>query len=339
MRRVLDSGWYILGKEGEVFEKEFAAYIGANYCVGVANGTEAIALGLMAMGIGQGDEVITTNMTAFPTITGIMQAAALPVVVDINPEDGLMDCRQIEAKITPCTKAIVPVHLYGQCCDMEAIKQIADKYQLKILEDCAQAAGSTYRSCKAGMWGDCASFSFYPTKNLGAYGDAGAVITNDKTIYERLLSMRNYGQTKRYYHETEGINSRLDEVQAAVLRVKLQYLDKWNSRRREIAAMYRKGLKGVDCLKEHEYGEMNYHLFVIRTQQRDQLMEHLEQKGIKTLIHYPVPINQQKAFIGQRGEDGHTAEFADTILSLPIYPGLRDEEVAEIIQAVNQYFE
>lgn len=339
VKRVFDSGWYVLGKEGESFEREFAAYIGVPYCVGVSNGTESIALALRALEIGEGDEVITTDMTAFPTITGIRQAGAIPVLVDIRQEDGLMDYSQIEAKITGRTKAIVPVHLYGQCCHMEEICRIAGDNGLKIVEDCAQAAGSTYGNKKAGSFGDCAAFSFYPTKNLGAYGDAGAITTADEMVYRRLLALRNYGQTKRYYHDFEGINSRLDEVQAAILRVKLERLEDGNRRRREIAGMYRKGLRGVVCLKEHEYGRMNYHLFVIRTSLRDELMNFLESKGIKTLIHYPVPIHLQKAFNGQKeGEFQQTLEFASDILSLPIYPQLTDEEVMTVICSVNEFF-
>ena len=254
LRRVLDSGWYILGKEGEAFEREFADYLGVRHCVGVANGTEAIALALRGMDIGPGDEVITTDMTAFATVTGIVQAGATPVVVDVRPEDGLMDERLIEAQITPRTKCIVPVHLYGQSCDMDAILRIARAHGLKVMEDCAQAAGTTYRDRKAGGWGDCAAYSFYPTKNLGAYGDGGAITTNDDATAERLRSLRNYGQTVRYHHEYEGINSRLDEMQAAILRVKLHHLDAWNARRRAIAARYRAGLTAVECLTEHAHG-------------------------------------------------------------------------------------
>ncbi len=338
IRRVLDSGWYILGKECEAFEKEFATYTGAQYCVGVANGTEAIALALLSMGVGEGSEVITTNLTAFPTITGIMQAGAKPVVVDICTDDGLIDYTKIEAKITPETKAIVPVHLYGQCCDMDPIMQIAQKHGLKVMEDCAQATGSEYKNKKAGTFGETSSFSFYPTKNLGAYGDAGAIITNNKDIYEKLLSLRNYGQTKRYYHDLEGINSRLDEMQAAILRVKLPYLDKWNNRRREIAQMYRQGLRNVECLTEHEYGRMNYHLFVIKAQKRDELLAYLNDKGINSLIHYPVPINEQKSFPGQKDEKmQNTISFASSILSLPIHPALTNDEVNTVIDAINKF--
>ncbi len=339
IRRVLDSGWYILGKECESFEKEFAAYIGTNYCVGVANGTEAIALALSAMDIGKGDEVITTNLTAYPTITGILQAGAKPRVIDIRTDDGLIDCNKIESNITSATKAIVPVHLYGQCCNMDELQQIATKHSLKLMEDCAQSAGSTYKGKKAGTFGETASFSFYPTKNLGAYGDAGAITTNNKEIYEKLLSLRNYGQTKRYYHDNIGINSRLDEMQAAILRAKLPHLDQWNLRRKEIAGMYRKGLQHVNCLTEHEYGQMNYHLFVIKTTKRDALLEHLNQQGICALIHYPVPINEQQSFPRQKGEKlDNTIQFSSSILSLPIHPVLTNAEVETTIKTVNNFF-
>jgi dTDP-4-amino-4,6-dideoxygalactose transaminase len=337
-KQVLASGWYILGKEVEAFEKEFAQYVGASYCVGVANGTEAIALALNGMNIGVGDEVITANITAYPTITGIMQSGAIPVVVDIFSDSGLINHRLIEGKISSKTKAIVPVHLYGQCCDMKPICKIADQYDLKIMEDCAQATGATYKHRSAGTWGNSAAFSFYPTKNLGAYGDGGAIITNDKSVYEQLLSLRNYGQTKRYYHDVYGINSRLDEMQAAFLRVKLKYLDSWNLRRRKIASMYRKGLKNVDCLTEHEYGNSNYHLFVVKTSFRDELIDWLKQEGIQTLIHYPVPINKQNAFMGQKSEElSESEQFASSILSLPIYPALKDEEVEMVIEKINAF--
>ena len=338
LRRVLDSGWYILGKEGEAFEHEFADYLGARHCVGVANGTEAIALALRAMGIGRGDEVITTDMTAFATVTGIVQAGATPVVVNVRPEDGLMDERLIEAHITPRTKAIVPVHLYGQSCDMDAIMRTAEKHGLQVMEDCAQAAGTTYRGLKAGRRGHCAAFSFYPTKNLGAYGDGGAITTDDDATAERLRSLRNYGQTVRYHHDYEGINSRLDEMQAAILRVKLRHLDAWNTRRRAIAARYQAGLTAVECLTEHTYGEPNYHLFVVRATDRDALSERLAKEGIGTLIHYPVPIRRQRAYDGP-GRDADrtpTDDFAAAILSLPMYPTLTDEEVDTVIRAVNR---
>jgi dTDP-4-amino-4,6-dideoxygalactose transaminase len=338
IQRVIESGWFILGSEVSSFEEEFAQYLGVKYCVGVGSGTEAIALALMAHGIGEGDEVITTNVTAFATITGVVQAGALPVIVDISEQDGLIDVSKIEQKITSRTKAIIPVHLYGQSCDLEKIKQLAQAHQLKLIEDCAQAVGATYQGKKVGSWGDCAAFSFYPTKNLGAYGDAGAVVTSDESLYKKLLSLRNYGQLNRYVHTQPGINSRLDEIQAAILRVKLKQLDVWNQRRRMIAKRYKDELKNVTCLVEHEYGEAVYHLFVIKSDKRDELMEYLKINGIQSLIHYPITVTKQEAFITQKEEVFSASEkFVTSILSIPIYPELTDEQVTEIITILNNY--
>jgi len=262
IKNVMESGWFILGKEVKSFEAEFAKYIGIAYCVGVGSGTDAITLSLISMGIGEGSEVITTNLTAFPTITGIMQSKAIPVVVDVNTKNGLIDYSKIKKKITSRTKAIVPVHLYGQSCQMHRVIEIAKRHDLKIVEDCAQSAGSKYLEAKTGSIGHCNAFSFYPTKNLGAYGDGGAVVTNDKEIYERLLRLRNYGQITRYLHrDKEGINSRLDEIQAAILRVKLKHLDKWNEERRRIARFYRKNLMNVECLEQSSFSKDSCHLF------------------------------------------------------------------------------
>lgn len=338
VKRVLESGWYILGKEGEDFEREFSKYISVKYCVGVANGTEAIALSLLAVGVEYGDEVITTNMTAFPTITAIMQIGAVPVVIDVNEDDGLIDVSKIENKITNKTKAIVPVHLYGQSCDLEALNSISNKYGIPIIEDCAQAVGTKYKGKSVGTFGVCSSFSFYPTKNLGAYGDAGAIVTNAESIYHKLIQLRNYGQSRRYYHDFKGVNSRLDEIQAAILKVKLKYVDQWNLRRREIADYYRKNIKSVELLKEHSYGESNYHLFVVKTDRRDQLKDFLKENGIDSLIHYPVPINKQMAFNGQKDETFvNTENLANRILSIPMYPDLSDSEVEEIVRIINKF--
>ena len=338
IKRVLDSGWFILGKEVESFENEFAKYIGANYCVGVASGTDAIALSLIALEIENGDEIITTNMTAFPTITGILQTGAIPVVVDIFGKDGLIDYNKIEEKINRKTKAIVPVHLYGQSCDIDNILKIAEKHKIKVVEDCAQSVGATFKGKKCGSFGDCGAFSFYPTKNLGAYGDAGAVITNNEKIYKKLLYLRNYGQTSRYFHETKGINSRLDEIQAAILRVKLKYLDKWNSRRREIASFYKENLNNVECLEKNNYAKSVYHLFVIKTPYRDNMIKYLDEKNIQTLIHYPIPINRQESFMWQKDEIfANTNIFANSILSIPIYPELKNEEIKKIVRTINEY--
>jgi dTDP-4-amino-4,6-dideoxygalactose transaminase len=338
IQRVLDSGWFILGKELESFEANFARYIGTRFCVGVASGTEAIALSLMALNIGEGDEVITTNLTAFPTITGILQSGAKPVVVDIFSSTGLLDFSKIPLKINSNTKAVVPVHIYGQSCALDEIKSIAATYKLAVVEDCAQSTGAIYHGKKCGSIGDCGAFSFYPTKNLGAYGDGGAVTTNNEEIYTRLLSLRNYGQTKRYHHETMGINSRLDELQAAILNVKLKYLDEMNQKRQEIALSYRNHLQTVECLKEENFSKPSNHLFVVKSRNRDRLMEHLLNNGIQTLIHYPVPVNRQKAFPEQKDEPFEISDgFADAVLSLPIYPGLSKKSVNQIIRTINEF--
>lgn len=338
IRQVLDSGWFILGKNLEAFEENFARYIGTKYAVGVASGTEAITLALMAHNIGCGNEVITTNLTAFPTITGIIQSGAKPVVVDVIGSTGLIDYQKIQHKITTKTKAIVPVHLYGQSCNLDAINSIALQNRLIVVEDCAQSTGATYRGKHCGSIDDCGAFSFYPTKNLGAYGDGGAVTTNNKDVYRNLLSLRNYGQTKRYHHETAGINSRLDEIQAAILNVKLKYLDEMNEQRQKIAGAYRNHLRTVECLKEEEYGVQSNHLFVVKSENRDKLMDHLLNNGIQSFIHYPIPVNRQKAFKWQKDENFEISDwFSDAILSLPIYPGLSKSAINQIIRTINEF--
>ena len=335
--RVLESGWFILGNELEQFESELADFLGAKYCVGVASGTDALTLSLMALEIGPGDEVITANMTAFPTITGILNAGATPVVVDVQLEDGLINPQAIRAQITSQTKAIIPVHLYGQACDMAAIRHIAGECGLKVIEDCAQACGATFRGKRVGNFGECGAFSFYPTKNLGAYGDAGAIVTNDENIYQRLRALRNYGQSTRYYHITQGLNSRLDELQAAILRVKLKHLEIWNQQRAALAEIYHASLKTVAPLA-HRQGEHIYHLYVVRTPERERLQAYLQAHNIQTLIHYPVPVHQQPAFQGRRSDDlSVSGKMAAEILSLPIHPWLQEYEVEEIAGRINTF--
>jgi len=338
IQRVVDSGWFILGKELEAFETDFAQYIGTRYCIGVASGTEAIALALMAQNVGTGDEVITTNLTAFPTITGILQSGAKPVVVDIFSDNGLIDYRKIQGKITPKTKAIVPVHLYGQSCNLDEITKIAERNHLLVIEDCAQSTGATFQDKKCGSVGACGAFSFYPTKNLGAYGDGGAITTNSEAVYANLLALRNYGQTKRYHHESTGINSRLDEIQATILTVKLKFLDRGNQERHEIASAYRKHLQTVECLTEENYGNHSNHLFVVKSHHRNELADYLQSKEIQTFIHYPIPVNKQKAFLWQKNEIfENSSQFADSVISLPIYPGLSKDHLNQIIQTVNEF--
>lgn len=340
IKRVLKSGWYILGNELSSFENEFAHYIGTKYCIGVASGTEAIALSIMSLDIGPGDEIITTNVTAFPTITGILQTGATPVVVDINENDGLLNYKKISQKINSKTKAIIPVHLYGQSADMNQIMMIAKKYNLHVIEDVAQAVGSTFLNAKTGSFGICNAFSFYPTKNLGAFGDAGAITTNDEKLYKKLLMLRNYGQKVRYYHDLDGINSRMDEIQAAVLRVKLKHLNEWNEKRRKIADNYNKNLLKVIPIKIHPYGIPNYHLYVIKHMNRDKLMSFLLDNGVQSLIHYPIPINIQKAFAFQNKESfPQSQHFTNTILSIPLYPELSESDQTYIINLINKYDE
>jgi dTDP-4-amino-4,6-dideoxygalactose transaminase len=340
---VLTSGRYILGEHLKRFEENFAKYIGVGFCVGCASGTEAIALSLMAYGINNKDEVITTDMTAFPTITGIIMANARPVVVDINPANGLIDVDKVEVAITNKTRVIIPVHLYGQCVKMEPLKRIVKKYNLILIEDCAQAIGTCYNNQKAGSFGDISTFSFYPTKNLGAYGDGGAVCTDNKSIYNRLLKLRNYGQSHRYRHQIYGFNSRLDELQAAILNIKLPYLSSWNERRNEIARYYLKHLNPfiVKNLFNSEGNYNNYHLFVIKSKKRNLLKEHLERNGIHTLIHYPIPIRRQKAFKAywRQGyaKAWNSDTFAAQIISLPIHPWLKDSTVEYIVRQINSF--
>ena len=337
---VFNRGRFIIGEELERFETELSQFLDVKFCVGVGSGTEALTLALMAHDIKTGDEVITTNFTAFPTITGIINSGSTPVVVDVKLRDGLIDPDAIEKKVNSRTKAIVPVHLYGKSCDMKSIMEIAVRHNLKIIEDCAQACGARYFGSKVGTIGDCGAFSFYPTKNLGAYGDAGAVVTNDNSIYKKLRSLRNYGQTSRYHHDLNGMNSRLDELQAAILRVKLKYLKNWNEKRIEIADYYDSKLKMITPFKVDNCCDQVYYLYVIRASNRDKLVNYLQENGIQTFIHYPLPVNKQKSFFYQKSEEFVNSErLADEVLSLPVHPLLSQREVEKIVTSVNKFFE
>lgn len=343
IKPVLNSGWFILGKEVHYFEKEFAGYIGTKYAVGVASGTEAIALALMACGIGDGDEVITVPNTAVPTVSAISMANARPIFIDIDKKTYLIDPEKIQKSITKRTKAVIPVHLYGQTAKMDIINEIAKANNLWVIEDACQAHGSEYKNKKAGAWGDLGCFSFYPTKNLSCYGDGGLVTTNNKILYKKLLMLRNYGQQDRYRHIIIGINSRLDEMQAAVLRIKLKYLDKWNAKRRIVAKRYYQFInsKFVITPFEDSNGRHIYHLFVIRAKKRNLLQKALHEKGIETLIHYPIPVHLQRAYqwIGYKKDDFPYAEnCAKEILSLPIYPGLSESEINYISETINDFY-
>jgi len=339
--KVLKKGWYILGKEVEEFEDELSHYIGVKNCIGVSSGTDAITLSLMALNIGKGDEVITTNMTAFPTVVGIIRSGAKPVLVDIQEEDGLINPSMIEKKITNKTRAIIPVHLFGQSCDMKKIKEIAILNNLEIIEDCAQSLGAEYDGDQTGTFGACGAFSFYPTKNLGAIGDAGAVVTNNAEIYNKLKMMRNYGQKTRYKHDIVGINSRLDEIQAAILRVKLNHANSFIEKRKEIAMFYRNNIDKKSYLKQlrvNNYGKHSYHLFVLKCEDRDDLLSYLSSKNIQALIHYPIPVNEQKAFPFQKNENfPNTVKFSKSVLSIPIHNYLKKKEVEKIANTINNF--
>ena len=331
--RVLERGWFILGPELEAFEAEFAAYCGARHAVGVGSGTDALHLALRACGVGPGDEVITVAFTAVPTINAISLAGARPVFVDVDPATRTMDPAQVEAALTPRTRALLPVHLYGHAADMAPLQAIAQRHGLWLIEDAAQAHGTTYRGQRTGTLGHLAAFSFYPTKNLGAYGDAGAVVTNDDALAARLRLLRNYGQTDRYHHQIEGVNSRLDEVQAAILRVKLRHLDAWNAARRERAARYSAALAGLTTPREASWTHHTYHLYVVEVPQRTRVQQALSEAGIGTLVHYPVPAHLQPAYahLGvARGTLPVSERLGDTVLSLPLYPELPLEQVDRV---------
>jgi dTDP-4-amino-4,6-dideoxygalactose transaminase len=334
---------YILGPQTQAFESEFAAYLGTPYGLGVGSGTEALHLAIRACHIGAGDEVITVAHTAVATVAAIDMAGATPIVIDIDPITYTIDPRLVEAAITPCTKAIVPVHLYGGTADLDPILDLARRYGLKVIEDCAQAHGAWYHGQRVGSWGDVACFSFYPTKNLGAIGDGGFIATHNTAIYERLNLLRQYGWRERYISEIAGWNSRLDELQAAILRVKLRHLDADNALRRQLASIYNESLfdlEGLTLPREAPDTEHVYHLYVIRHRQRDALMQFLRERGIGTSIQYPVPIHIQPAYRGRLGEVGslpHTERAAQTILSLPMYPELSEAEARTVAGAVRDF--
>ena len=337
--RVLARGWFILGPEVEAFEHEFAHACGARYAVGVGTGTDAIALTLRALDIGPGDEVITSPLSATFSALAIMMAGARPVFADIDPNRLTLDPAAVLAAVGPRTRAILPVHLYGQAAEMPLLETIASRHNLAIVEDACQAHLATEAGRPVGTIGIAGTFSFYPTKNLGALGDGGAVVTSDVKLAERVKRLRNGGQTSRYHHEEGGANSRLDELQAAVLRARLPMLARWTERRRAIAAQYRQQLVGapVTVPPEQDPGHV-YHLFPVLTPQRDALKAHLTALGVETLIHYPVPIPRQPAL---RSQHPTTCPIADRVcrevLSLPMYPSLSDEAVREVTTAIASF--
>ena len=337
--RVIASGWFVLGPEVEGFEAEFAAASGVPHAVGVGTGTDAITLILRALDIGDGDEVITPPLSAAYSALAVIMAGARPVFADIDPDRLTLDPTKIEAAITPRTKAILPVHLYGQTADMRAIEAIAARHHLALVEDAAQAHIATSDGRAVGTIGVAGAISFYPTKNLGALGDGGAVITRDTQLAARIKRLRNGGQTSRYHHEEAGANSRLDEMQAAILRARLPYLGGWTARRRAIAAAYRFGLEGAALTVPREFDAGHvYHLFPVRTPHRDAFMAHLASLGVETLIHYPVPIPRQPALKAFDPADCPVANrVCSEVVSLPMYPALPDAAISAVAAAARTF--
>lgn len=337
--RVIARGWFILGPEVEAFEAEFAAASGAKHAVGLGTGTDAIALALRAMGIGPGDEVITTPLSAAFSAIAIQMAGATPVFADVDPVRLTLDPRAAAAAITARTKAILPVHLYGQPADMPALRALADRHGLAILEDACQAHLATCAGRPVGSFGAAAAFSFYPTKNLGALGDGGAITTDDPALAERLRRLRNGGQTRQYQHVEFGVNTRLDEIQAAILRERLRRLPAWTQRRRTLAHAYREHFKhaSVDVPAECDAGHV-YHLFPVLTDRRAEFQAHLKAHGVGTLVHYPLAITQQEAFRGAAGGPWPVAErVAARVCSLPLTPSLSDADQRRVIEAVQRW--
>ena len=344
---VLDSGWYILGNEVESFEKEFTSYLGTKYAVGTGSGTDALHLALRTLGIGEGDVVLTVSHTAVATVAAIELAGATPVFVDIDPLTFNMDSNCLEdvlKKLKSCShklKAIVPVHLYGQTADMDSIMDIASRLGLYVIEDCAQAHGAMLKKQKAGTWGHMAAFSFYPTKNLGTLGDGGALVTNDHKLYDKARILREYGWKERYISSIPGMNTRLDEIQAAILRVKLRHLDTDNEKRQTLAQKYDQLLPEIINLpKPIPQTKHVYHQYVIRTSHRDALREYLTRQGVGTAIHYPVPVHLQPAYkdrIIHAAKLPLTENVAKEILSLPMYPELTDDQLSSICKIITNW--
>jgi len=341
VKRVLKSGWYILGKEVENFEELFAKYIGTKYCVGVANGLEALQIALMALGIGEGDEVITVSNSAVATALAITNTGAKAVFVDID-EYYHMDPDNLKIAINTKTKAIIPVHLFGQIVNTEKITNIANENSVAVIEDACQSHGASFKNKRAGSFGLLAGHSFYPTKNLGAYGDGGAITTDSRELYQKCKMIRNYGQKTRYVHEIKGINSRLDEIHAAILSEKISTLDKLVEKRNEIVKIYLQKLKNINQInlpKIRQNGLHSFHLFVIQAENRNELMDFLKSNGVESQIHYPIPIHKQKCY----PEYNYisllkTEKVADNILSLPVHPFLKNEEVEKICEVIKSFY-
>ena len=336
---VLEHMQLFLGPECQAFEREFAAYCGCEYGVGVSDGTEALTLALRACDIGPGDEVITVANTFIATVEAIAEVGAIPVFVDIDPETYMMDWQQLDSVLTERTRAVLPVHLYGHPIDMQPVLEFAHVHGLRVIEDASQAHGATYRGRPVGGIGDIGCFSLYYSKNLGAYGEAGICVTKDAALAERIRMFRDHGSRAHYHHEVLGVNARLDEIQAAILRVKLRYLEQWNDARRAHARTYTEQLRGkVEAVPvEEPWAKHVYYVYVVQVQDRDAFRKHLEQEGIATGIHYPIPIHLQPAcarYGYTRGMLPVTEVVAERIVSLPMYPELTDEQISHVVQAV-----
>lgn len=338
---ILDKGWYVLGEEVSNFEKEWANYIGSKYCVGLGNGLDALIIAFKHLGIRDGDEVIVCSNAYIACVMGITINGGTPVFVEPDEYDNI-DAEKIEEAITPNTKAILAVHLYGQACDMAKIMEIAKKHNLKVVEDCAQAHGNHFGNKTVGSFGDIACFSFYPTKGCGAFGDGGAITTDDEELAKRIKTYRNYGSGKHYYNEVIGTNSRLDEIQAGLLRVKLKHLEEMNKERNDIANYYLNNINNtlIQLPKVRPNCDCVWHQFVIHTSKRDELMTYLKDKEIGTIIHYPVPPHLQEAYkyLGHTKGDYPIAEkYANEVLSLPMYNGITKEEMERVVEAINEF--
>jgi len=339
IERVLASGWFVLGRELEGFEAAYSQWLGGGHIVGVASGTEAIQLALTAAGVGPGDTVLTAPNTAVPTASAITATGARPIFADVEAGTALLDVRAIEAALRPDTRAIVPVHLYGRAAPMDEILAIARRHNLAVIEDAAQAHGARRQGRPAGTWGDLGAFSFYPSKNLGAYGDAGAIWTADGALAQRLRELRNYGQTERYRHESVGINSRLDEIQAAILAVKLPHLAAWNTRRQALARRLRELLAGLPLVLPDEApeGDHGHHLFVVRVKERERVRAELAALGIGTQVHYPIAVHRQGAYRYLGYADGafpRAEAWCRETLSLPFSPALDENDLSRIAQGL-----
>ena len=340
IKNILDKGWYLQGDENENFTKNFANFCGTKFAIGVANGLDALNLIIKAYGFGNGDEIIVPANTYIATILAISENGCIPILVEPDIKTYNINPDSIEEKITTKTKAIMVVHLYGQAVQMEKIWKIAKKYNLKIIEDSAQAHGAIYQENRTGNLGDASGFSFYPGKNLGCIGDGGAVTTNDEELFNKIKAIANYGSDRKYHHIYKGVNSRLDEIQAAVLDIKLKHLDSDNNKRREISKYYRENIKNSKIILPDTYDEKSHvwHIFAVRTKNRDEFQKYLTEKGIQTIIHYPTPPHKQGAYKEWNNLSFPiTEEIHNTILSLPISPVMTDSEIEKVVEVVNEY--